>query len=51
MKKAYMKFEEERLPELKEEYPTLKLSQLKERLFKEVSNNLNFFSFAWSIES
>jgi hypothetical protein len=36
MKAAFKRFEEERLPELKEEYPTLKHSQLQEKLFKEV---------------
>ena len=34
-KAAYKKFYAERMPELREEYPTLKLSQLKEILFKE----------------
>ena len=32
-----MKFEEEKLKELKADYPTLKMSQLKERVWKEVS--------------
>lgn len=36
MKAAYKKFEEERIPELKKEFPTLKLSQLKEKLWREV---------------
>lgn len=39
MKQAFAKFEEERLAELKEEYPTLKMSQLKERIWKEVSKD------------
>ena len=38
VKAAYIKFEEERLAEMRIEFPTLKLSQLKERLFKEVSD-------------
>ena len=37
-KAAYLKFEEERIPEMRKEYPTLKLSQLKEKLWKEVLN-------------
>jgi hypothetical protein len=37
MKAAMKKFEEERMPELKKEYPTFKYSQLKDRLWKEVS--------------
>ena len=39
-KAAYLKFEEERMGELKEEYPTLKMSQLKEKLWKEVSRSI-----------
>lgn len=35
MKAAYMEFEERRLPELKEENKSLKLSQLKQMIFKE----------------
>jgi Coiled-coil domain-containing protein 124 /Oxs1 len=35
-----MQFEEERIAELRKEFPTLKLSQLKERIFKEVSNTI-----------
>ena len=35
MQAAYLEFKEMRLPVMKEEFPTLKLSQLKERLFKE----------------
>lgn len=40
MKAAFKRFEEERMPELKEEYPTLKHSQLQEKLFKEVRARL-----------
>jgi hypothetical protein len=36
MKAAFRRFEQERMPELKEEYPTLKHTQLQEKLFKEV---------------
>jgi hypothetical protein len=36
MKAAFAKFEEERLQELRKEYPTLKMSQLKEKVWKEV---------------
>jgi hypothetical protein len=36
MKAAYSKFEEERMPKLKQEWPTLKHSQLLEKLQKEV---------------
>ena len=35
MKAAYEEFGEERLPQLKEENPSLRLSQLKQMLFKE----------------
>jgi len=35
MKAAYLEFEERRLPELKEENKSLKLSQLKQMIFKE----------------
>lgn len=35
MKAAYAAFEERRLKQLKEENPTLRLSQLKQMLFKE----------------
>jgi len=35
MRAAYNAFEERRLPELKQEYPTLRLSQLKQMLIKE----------------
>lgn len=42
---AYMKFEEERLPEMKIEFPGLKLSQYKEKLFKEVRNIRNSLTF------
>lgn len=35
MKAAYLAFEERRLRELKLEYPSLKLSQLKQMIFKE----------------
>ncbi|XP_073987457.1 coiled-coil domain-containing protein 124 [Rhodnius prolixus] len=35
MKAAYLAFEESRLPELKEEFPSLKLSQLKQKIRKE----------------
>ena len=38
MKAAYQKFEDERMAELKIEYPTLKMSQLKEKIWKEVRN-------------
>jgi len=45
MKAAYLAFEEKRLAELKEESPSLKLSQLKQMIFKEwqksPSNPLN----------
>jgi hypothetical protein len=37
MKAAYQKFEDERMKELRLEYPTLKMTQLKEKLWKEVS--------------
>lgn len=44
MKAAHMRFEEERMVELREEYPTLKMSQLKEKIWKEVTNRfINFF--------
>jgi Coiled-coil domain-containing protein 124 /Oxs1 len=43
MKAAFKKFEDERLPQLKEEYPTFKFSQLQEKLFKEVSQNCSSF--------
>lgn len=36
MRGAFTQFEEERLPELRKEYPTLKVSQLKDKLWKEV---------------
>jgi len=48
MKAAYRKFEEERMPELKQEWPTLKHTQLLEKLQKEVRNlrlTLNLFFF------
>ena len=35
-REAHMRFEEERMLELKQEYPTLKMSQLKEKIWKEV---------------
>ncbi len=35
MKAAYSAFEERRLPQLKQENPTLRLSQLKQMLHKE----------------
>jgi len=35
-REAHMRFEEERMVELKQEYPTLKMSQLKEKIWKEV---------------
>lgn len=35
MKAAYTAFEEKRLAQLKEEQPTLRLSQLKQLIFKE----------------
>jgi len=35
MRAAFNAFEEKRLPELKQEYPTLRLSQLKQMLIKE----------------
>ena len=38
MKAAYRKFEMERMGELKQEWPTLKHSQLLEKLQKEVSD-------------
>jgi preprotein translocase subunit YajC len=37
MKAAYKKYEEENLPELKEEFPKSKYSQLKQMLWKQVS--------------
>ena len=37
-KAAYKNFEDERLKEMRKEYPTLKISQLKEKLWKEVSS-------------
>jgi len=37
MKAAFAAWEEERLKELKQEFPTLKMSQLKDKLWKEVS--------------
>lgn len=40
MKNAYLKFEEERMPEMRKEFPTLKLTQLKEKLWKEVFNKV-----------
>lgn len=36
MKAAFSKFEEEKLLEYKKDYPTLKQSQLKEKIWKEV---------------
>jgi hypothetical protein len=36
MKAAHLKWEEERLKELRKEFPTLKMSQLKDKLWKEV---------------
>jgi hypothetical protein len=36
LKAAYAKFEEDRLQEMKEEMPGLKLSQYKEKIFREV---------------
>lgn len=45
MKAAYAKFEDERLPELRKENPTLKMSQLKERLWKEVRFSFNFQNY------
>lgn len=47
MKAAYQKFEEDMIKELKQEYPTLKMSQLKEKIWKEVSQLMyinNLFS-------
>jgi len=38
VKAAFKNFEEERLKELRKDYPTLKISQLKEKLWKEVSS-------------
>ena len=35
MKAAHKKFEEERLPELRKEYPNFKLSKLKDMMWKE----------------
>ena len=39
-KAAYKKFEEDRMHEMRKEFPTLKHSQLKERIWKEVSNDV-----------
>jgi len=41
LKAAYAKFEEDRLQEMKEEMPGLKLSQYKEKIFREVRINKN----------
>ena len=41
MKAAYEEFEEERLPQLKAENPTLRLSQLKQLLRKEWNKHPN----------
>lgn len=42
MKAAYAAFEERRLPQLKDEKPTLRLSQLKQLLKKEWMKSVSF---------
>eukprot|EP00347_Sterkiella_histriomuscorum_P017362 403349673 len=48
MKAAFQKFEDERVSELKREYPTLKMSQIKEKVWKEVIFQIVFnVYFQW----